>query len=318
MLRQEDAVSTESPSQHDAAVGVAYGLAAYLAWGVFPAYFKLLSNVSPLLVLAQRVVWSFAFLVLVSLVKVSWTELLECVTNRRTLALLACSTIALATNWGVFIWAVTNSRVLQSSLGYFMCPLVSVALGVIILKERLRPMQVLSLALAVAGVTVLTVARGQVPWVGLALAFSFGSYGLLRKVARVGPLVGVMVETALLLPISLAFIAWTSTTRGGEPGYHVSSRSLLWLVIAGVITALPLLWFTAAAKRLRLTTLGFLQYVTPILQFLLALLAFHEKFGLGNLAGFACIWIALAVFSIDSLVKFRDGGGMDLIVEPEP
>lgn len=293
------AAAAAARRRRDAEVGLAYGLAAYVLWGLIPAYFKLIAHVSPLLVLAHRVVWSFLFLALLVALLGKWRDVAATLRRGRTVLLLSLSTVLLACNWGAFIYAVSTGRVIQSSLGYFMVPLVSVALGVGALGERLRRWQVAGLLAAVAGVAVLTAARGRLPWIALALAFSWGGYGLVRKIAHVTPLVGVFVETILLLPLALLYLAVTPARRAASAEPLARSDYAL-LLLGGVVTAVPLLWFTAAAKRLRLSTLGFLQYVTPTGQLLLAIFAYGEAFGRANFVGFALIWLALIVYSLDS------------------
>lgn len=291
-----------------ARAGLAYALGAYLAWGVVPSYFKLLAHVPPLVVLAHRVVWSVVFLLLLLLMQHKWGEVRDAVRNRRTLALLAGSTLMIAANWYVFIWAVGNGHVLHASLGYFINPLVNVLLGVVVLRERLRAGQVAGLLLAAAGVGVMTISTGGVPWVALSLAFSFGFYALFRKTAHVAPLAGLSVETALLLPLALFVVAGVVPERilpGGVP--HVSSGTGALLAAAGVVTAVPLLMFAAGAKRLRLSTLGFLQYVAPTCQFLLAVFAYHEPFRREQLISFAFIWAGLLAYTLETVVHLRQG-----------
>ena len=293
-------------SRREAEIGLAYGIIAYAWWGLIPIYFKLVAHLPPLSVLAHRVVWSFVFLaVLVALLRRQWGELRQLMRSRSTLAILAVSTVLLATNWGVFIYAVSKKLVLQSSLGYFIVPLVSVALAMTVLKERLRPWQLFGLALAAVGVAILTVVRGGLPLIALTIAFSWSGYALLRKIAHAGPLIGVAVETAMLTPVAAAYILWRSAAGGPESADHFAAGDYALLMLAGVVTALPLLWFTAAARRLRLSTVGFLQYLAPTGQFLLAVFAYNEPFGGGNLVGFSFIWAALAVYSIDSLRAYR-------------
>jgi chloramphenicol-sensitive protein RarD len=291
-------------SEHrHARAGLIYALGAYLAWGVVPSYFKLLAHVPPLVVLAHRVVWSVVFLLLLLLLQHKWGEVRDAVRNRRTLALLAGSTVMIAANWYVFIWAVGNGHVLHASLGYFINPLVNVLLGVVVLRERLRPGQVAGLLLAAAGVGVMTASTGGVPWVALSLALSFGFYALFRKTAHVAPLAGLSVETALLLPLALFVVAGVVPSRilpNGVP--HVSTGTGALLVAAGVVTAVPLLMFAAGAKRLRLSTLGFLQYVAPTCQFLLAVFAYHEPFRREQLISFAFIWAGLLAYTLETVV----------------
>jgi len=208
--------------------------------------------------------------------------------------------VLIAINWGVFIWAVSAGKVLEASLGYFITPLINVMLGVVVLKERLRSMQVVGIALASIGVVVLTARLGHVPWVAVALAISFSGYGLLRKVTPVGPVVGLTIETAILLPMAVVIIARDHLT-GDAATANVRMYGLL--MASSVVTAVPLLCFAAAAKRLRLGTLGFLQYISPTCQFLLAVVAFGEAFTRTHLVGFSCIWVALGLYSIDSIPR---------------
>ena len=292
--------SAENRSSRDAEVGLAYGIAAYAWWGLIPVYFKLVAHLPPLAVLAHRIVWSFVFLAaLVALRRRQWGELRELLRSGRTLGILAASTVLLATNWGTFIYAVSENLVLQASLGYFIVPLVSVVLAVTVLKERLRAWQSFGVALAAVGVAVLTLVRGGLPVIALSIAFSWSGYALLRKIAHAGPLIGLAVETAMLTPLAAAYALWPRAAA------TIPAFDYALLMLAGVVTALPLLWFTAAAKRLRLSTVGFLQYLAPTGQFLLAIFAYGEPFGGGNLIGFAFIWAALAVYSVDSLRAYR-------------
>jgi chloramphenicol-sensitive protein RarD len=295
--------STHPPrltTHRDAEIGLAYGVAAYVWWGLIPIYFKFVAHIPALSVLAHRILWSFGFFLVLLLARPQWTELRDVLRHRRTLLMLAASTVLLAGNWGAFIYAVSRNAVLQTSLGYFIVPLVSVALAVIVLKERLRRWQSLSVLLAVAGVAVITYGRGMLPWISMVMAVSWGGYSLVRKVAHVSPLVGVTIETAMLVPIAIAYLALAGASPDAlTPGdYGI-------LALSGIVTGLPLLWFTAAARRLRLTTLGFLQYGAPIGQFLLAVLAYDEHFGRWNFVGFSFIWAALIVYTIDSLRAHR-------------
>jgi chloramphenicol-sensitive protein RarD len=298
------------PGSRSARAGLAFGLGASLAWGFVPAYFKLLKHVPPLQVLSHRVVWSVLFLGFLLAGQRRGREVLACARQGRTLLLLSASTVMIAANWYVFIWAVEAGRVMEASLGYFINPLVNVLLGMLFLKERLRRGQAAGLCLAAVGVVVLAVWVGAPPWASLALALSFGFYGLLRKVAHIGPLVGLSVETALLLPLALAALALGWGSHGHDVLGHATAtawgaRTCVLLVLAGVVTAVPLLWFAAAAQRLRLATLGFLQYLAPTCQFLLAVFAYGEPFTRVHAVSFGLIWAALAVYSLDSLRAYR-------------
>ena len=295
-----------SEESHRTRAGFVYALGAYLAWGFVPAYFKLLKHLPPILVLSHRIVWSLLFLAILLTVQRKWNEVRAAIRSPRTLLALLGSTTAIGVNWYVFIWAVSNDLLLQASLGYFINPLVNVFLGVVILRERLRPGQMIGLVLAVIGVLIPTLTAGGVPWVALSLAFSFGLYGLLRKTASVAPLAGLSIETAILFPAALMFVTGVIATPTASAAYTISTGTYALLIAAGVVTAIPLLLFAAGARRLRLTTLGFLQYVSPTCQFFLAIFAYHEPLTTGKLISFAFIWAGLAAYTIESLLFFRD------------
>jgi chloramphenicol-sensitive protein RarD len=288
-------------SHRQSEVGLAYALAAYLWWGFMPVYFHQVQHVPALLVLAHRIVWSFVLLAVVVTFLSRWDALRGSLRDRRTLAMLAASTVLLACNWGVFIYAVQIDQVVHASLGYFIVPLVSAALGVIVLRERLRGGQWIAIALAAAGVVVLTVMLGRLPWIALVITFSWSGYSLLRKLAPVGPLVGVTVETALLFPVAALYALWCIYGQGLR---SQSAHDYALLTLAGVVTSVPLICFTAAARRMKLSTIGFLQYITPTVQFLLAVIAYDEPFTHTQAAGFGLIWAALVLFSIDGLRAF--------------
>lgn len=294
-------------------LGLALGLAAFGFWGLFPLYFKALDTVPPLELLGQRIVWSVPLLALLVHHRRWWPQVGAAVRDRRVLRVLLATTVLIAVNWLLFIWAVVNDQILQASLGYFINPLVSVFLGVALLNERLTRAGVVSVALAGLGVGYLTVVGGQLPVVALVLAFSFGLYGLLRKTAAVGAGPGLLVETVLLAPAAIAYLAWAwghGTLRFGHGG---TTQTLL-LSLAGAVTILPLLCFTGAARRLPLSTVGLLQYLAPTGNFLLAVLAFREPFDRHRLAAFALIWAALALFTAEQVLRARrrvvPGGGV--------
>ena len=285
--------------------GLAYGLAAFGFWGLVPIYFKAVSSVPALEVLAHRVVWSVVVLGVVLTLKHRWSEVVAAMANWRTLGILAITTVLIGINWYLFIWAVNNNQVLQASLGYFINPLVNVFLGVVFLRERLSRAGIAAVALAAMGVGWLTVQGGELPWISLVLAFSFGLYGLLRKTAPVKPVPGLMVETLLMLPAALIYLAATAS-HGGLYFGTGSVRLDLLLVAAGLVTALPLLWFTAAAQLLPLSTMGFIQYLAPTLHFLLAVLVYGEPLTGERLIAFCFIWAALAIFTVDQLRRQPD------------
>jgi chloramphenicol-sensitive protein RarD len=273
-------------------------------WGLCPIYFKAMVSVPVLQVLAHRVVWSVLLLGVLVLLQRRWPDVVAAVRDRRTILRLCLTTLLIANNWGVFIWAVAHDELLQASLGYFINPLINVLLGFVFLRERLRRLQAVSVVLAGVGVAYLIGVYGQVPWIALILAFSFGFYGLLRKTSRADPLVGLGVETTLLAPLAIAFLFFEDA-RGVGVFLNVSWHLDVLLASAGVITAVPLLWFVAAAKRLRYTTIGFIQYLAPTGQFLLAVIAYGEPFTRDQLIAFAFIWAALALYSIDATLRSR-------------
>jgi chloramphenicol-sensitive protein RarD len=287
-----------------ARAGVIYGIAAYGLWGIFPVYFKAVKQVAAPEVLCHRVLWSLAFLLVLMLCRRNWSAVYAALRCRRTLATLCVTTMLIAGNWLVFIWAVAHDRVLEASLGYFINPLVNVLLGLIFLREWLRGWQIFSVVLAATGVGYMTLTAGHFPGLALFLALSFGAYGLLRKTAPVDATVGLTVETALLAPLALAYLGYQMFA--GRAVFGAGSLRLdVLLMAAGLITAIPLLWFTEAARRLRLSTLGFLQYLSPTGHFLLAVLAYGEPFTRAYLITFACIWTALVVYSIETVKTAR-------------
>ena len=300
-----------SVPQSDHRRGLAYGLAAYGLWGLIPIYFKAAAT-PPLELLAHRVVWALGMLLVVCLRQLRFGEVRDALRSKRTLALLAGTTVLIAINWLVYIWAVVNGRIVEGSLGYFMTPLVNVLLGVVVLKERLERPVVGALLVAASGVLWLSFLYGRPPWISLSLAMSFGLYGLLRKLVRVGAVAGLTVETAFLFPLALGYLVLAGR-RGalvflsGSPGHD------LFLVAAGPITAIPLLLFAGAARRLPLTSLGFLQYLSPTLQFFLATLLYREPFSLKQGIGFGLIWAALVIFAIHTLRR----GTEEPVMEPE-
>lgn len=287
-------------SEQDRVVtGLLLGLGAYLVWGLLPAFLKLLAEAPPLQILAHRIVWSALLLAAVVTAARRWRKVAVALRTPRLLAILAVTAALIAGNWLIYIWAVNSGHVLETSLGYFINPLLNVALGVLVLRERLAPAQLAAVALAAAGVIYLGFAQGVVPWVSLGLAVAFGLYGLLRKMAPVDPLSGLFVETLLLTPAALGFLLMLAAQDHGSFGADL--RLSLLLVASGAVTAAPLLMFAAAGKRLRYATIGLLQYVAPTLQFLLAVLAFGEALTAAHLVAFGLIWAGLAIFATDAL-----------------
>ncbi|MGV8897712.1 MAG: EamA family transporter RarD [Burkholderiaceae bacterium] len=280
--------------------GMFFAATAYILWGLFPLYFKLLQSVPAQQILMHRIIWSLAFVLVVLAWRRQWQWLPKVFRQPKVLLGFGASALLLSTNWLIYILAVNSGRVVDASLGYFITPLVSVLFGYLLLKERLRPLQWGAIALAAAGVVWLTWHSGQLPWIGLALAASFGTYGLLRKTAVLGPLEGLTLETLLLFPLALGYLTLLSLQE--QNAFHSAPAATSWLLAAGgPITAIPLLLFAAGARRIPLSTLGFLQYITPTLQLLFGVWLYHEPFSGARLIGFATIWTALALYSMEGL-----------------
>lgn len=280
--------------------GLLLGVAAYLIWGAFPLYWPLLEPSGPVEILAHRMVWSLVVMGLLVAVLRRGPALRALLSDRRTTLLLVVAAVTITSNWGTYIYGVNNDRVVETSLGYFINPLVTVLMGVLVLGERLRPLQWWALAIGFVAVVVLTLDYGRPPVVALVLAFSFGTYGLAKKSAGVGAIESLAFETAVIAPFALGYLVWLGAAGRshftGEGAGHVAL-----LVASGVVTAVPLLFFGAAATRVSMTTLGLLQYLAPVLQFLLGITVLGEHMPPGRWVGFALVWLALAVFTAEAL-----------------
>ena len=284
--------------------GAFSAFSAFLIWGLSPLYWRLLSHVPALEIVMHRVVWSFFFLVPVLIIQKSWKDFAAAIRSPRVLLILTASTLLVSCNWFLFIWAVTHEQVLQTSLGYYITPLVNVLLGMVFLRERLRHLQWLAVVMAGVSVSYLTLQHGEFPWISLVLAFTFAGYGLIRKVAPVGPAVGLAVETLLFSIPALVYLV-SLNMEGTGAFLRMGLRTDLLLVGSALMTALPLLLFTSGARRLHLSTVGFLQYTAPTCSFLLGVFVFHEPLPGGRLWAFALIWTALVVYSVDSTLNYR-------------
>ncbi|MFI8961498.1 EamA family transporter RarD [Streptomyces sp. NPDC053493] len=296
-------------TEHDARAeraGLFYGIAAYGIWGLFPLYWPLLEPAGAVEILAHRMVWSFVVVALALLALRRWAWLGELVRSPRRLGLIALAAGLITVNWGVYIWAVNAGHVVESSLGYFINPLVSIALGVLVLKERLRPAQWAAVGIAVAAVVVLAVGYGRLPWISLVLACSFGTYGLVKKKVNIGGLESLAAETAVQFLPALGYLIWLGT-QGRSTFTSDGAGHATLLAVTGVITAAPLVCFGAAAIRVPLSTLGLLQYLAPVFQFLLGVAYFHEAMPPERWAGFSLVWLALSVLSWDALRTARRG-----------
>ncbi|MEZ9340433.1 EamA family transporter RarD [Vibrio splendidus] len=284
--------------------GVLLAVGAYTMWGIAPIYFKSLSDVSPLEILSHRVVWSFFLLAFLLHIGHSWRKVRDTLTSKPKMLYLVATSILVGANWLIFIWAVNSNHMLDASLGYYINPLINVLLGMLFLGERLRKLQWFAVALAAIGVLIQLIAFGSVPIVAIALAFSFGFYGLLRKKVSLEAQTGLFIETLVMLPLAATYLLFIADSPTSDFSMNPMQLNLL-LVAAGVITTIPLLCFTGAATRLKLSTLGFFQYIGPSLMFLLAVLIYGEAFASDKAITFAFIWGALVIFSFDGLRNNR-------------
>jgi chloramphenicol-sensitive protein RarD len=295
---------SEISSRQNERSALAAGIAAFTTWGLVPVYWKLLKSVPATEILAHRFVWTTLFLILLLSWQQRWPEIRKAVRSRRILLYCLASSSAIAINWFVFIWAVNIDRVIETSLGYFMTPLVNVLFGVLFLRERLTRVQFISMLLATLGVLNLTFGYGRFPWIALILCVSFGLYGLLRKKSGTRPIPGLFFETIMLMPFALLYLVMLQrhgTLIFGRAHFSIS----LILITSGIVTGLPLVWFGHAARHLRLTTIGFLQYLAPSCTFFLGVFLYHETFTRAHLVTFVLIWIALALFTGEAIMRWR-------------
>ncbi|XXM85110.1 EamA family transporter RarD [Cellulosimicrobium sp. PMB13] len=283
-----------------------FGASAYVLWGAMPLYFPLLEPAGPLEIIAHRVVWSLVVCVLLLVVARQLGRFGRVLRSPRTLALLGVAGVLVATNWTIYVYGVLSGHVLDAALGYFVNPLVTVLLAVVVLRERLRPAQWVALAIGTAAVAVIAVGVGRVPWIALGVAFSFGLYGLVKnRVGRsVEALPGLAAETTTIAPLALAYLAWLGATGNGTFSPDDPGHALL-LASSGLVTAVPLLLFSSAARRIPLSLVGMLQYLAPVLQFLCGVLVFHEHMPPARWAGFVLVWLALVVLTVDGVHAAR-------------
>jgi len=285
--------------------GMLYAAGAFLSWGLFPLYFHAIKNVPASEILAHRMAWSLIFLMLVLALRRQWKWLPQVLRQPKVVGSFLASAFLLSANWFVYIWAVNNGHVVDASLGYFINPLVNVLLGMLVLKEKLRRGQWIAIGVAATGVAWLTWQAGQVPYIALVLALSFGAYGLLRKTAALAALEGLSFETLILFPLAVAYLGWL-VYHGQSVFLNAEEDSTRWLLAAaGPTTAIPLLLFAAGARRIPMSVLGMLQYMSPSLQMLLGVWIFHEAFSSSKLVGFLFIWSALAIYMLESWLTNR-------------
>jgi chloramphenicol-sensitive protein RarD len=280
--------------------GVLLAISAFIMWGIAPIYFKQLIHINALEILAQRIIWAVVFLIVISLFSRQLYKTIEILKQPKQLAILSISACLLGFNWGLFIWSVNNNHMLEASLGYYINPLINVLMGYLFLSERLRKRQGLAVALALSGVLIQLISFGSVPYIALSLAVSFAIYGLLHKKTTIESIPGLLIEALILLPFAILYWIFMEPSKTSNMVANDTTTNLL-LLSAGIVTTLPLLCFTAAAKRLQYSTLGFIQYIGPSLMFILAVQFYGETLGLKEYITFGCIWLALLVFSGDSL-----------------
>jgi chloramphenicol-sensitive protein RarD len=279
--------------------GIAYAFGAYFIWGLVPIYWKLIKHVPALELLGHRIAWSFILLIAVLLASRKWSELRILISDRKAMRIYPIAAILVGLNWYIYVWSVNAGFIVEASLGYFINPILSVLLGVLFLKERLRLFQWVAVGLATAGVAYLTLTYGRLPWIALSLAFTFGLYGLVKKISPFGPLQGLTLETGILFVPALLFLIYRDSLGQGS-FLHTGVGSDILMAGAGFITTIPLLMFASAAQRIPLTMIGIIHYITPTCQLLIGVLLFREAFGLDRVLGFGIVWIGLIIFIVES------------------
>jgi len=295
-------ISLDQAAHRRARAGFFYGLAAYGLWGVLPVYFKLLKSVPPADIVAHRIVWSLLVLLALVTFARAWGQVRAAMTSRKAMAMLFLTALLIGTNWLLYVYAINSGHILAGSLGYYLNPLANILLGRFILKERLTKVQWAAVAIAAAGIAVLASGAVGTLWISLTLCFSFATYGLLRKIIHVESLAGLTVETALLFPIALGWLLLGGSE--GRPMFGGGGQETMLLLSAGVVSTVPLLCFTAAARRLAYSTVGMLQFIAPTLQFLLAVAVYGEHFTTAHAIAFGCIWTALILY-VSSMIRDR-------------
>ncbi|NQT64964.1 MAG: EamA family transporter RarD [FCB group bacterium] len=284
--------------------GIVYAIMAYLLWGLFPIFWKVIKFVSPYEILCHRIIWSFVFLAIILTSKKNWKWLKKVFADKKTLLIFAISSLLLAINWLLFIYAVNSGYIIEASLGYFINPLFSVFLGVVFLKERPRIWQWVAFGIAAIGVLYLTFVHGSLPWIGLSITFTFGIYGLLRKTDPLSSTEGLTINTMMLFIPAFIFLLFREYSGVGSFG-HIELKFNLMLILAGAVTSLPLIFFASAAKRIALSSLGILQYIAPILQFCVGYFLYKESLDPNKLIGFVFVWIALMIYTAESIIDRR-------------
>ena len=286
--------------QKEKTAGIMFAVAAYGLWGILPLYWKLISNVFSMEILSNRIVWAFVFMALIIVLTKQWDELKLLVKNKKQMLNICAASILIAINWGMYIWAVNSNRIVDASLGYYINPLLAVALGVLIYKEKLSYWTWTAITVASIGVIIKTVQYGKIPWVSLGLAISFALYGAIKKSVKANSIVGLTIETAMLAPAAAAYIVVRHIS--GVGAFRTEGALVILLLVgAGIVTAIPLLLFSSAAKRLPLSLVGLTQYISPSISLLIAVLVYHEAFTNVDMIAFSFIWAALVIYSISQM-----------------
>lgn len=290
--------------RNEKTVGVIYAVAAYTLWGILPIYWKLINSVFPIEILSNRIVWAFVFTIIIVGVTKQWQEIRYIWQDKKQMLQICLASILIAFNWGLYIWAVNSDRIVDASLGYYINPLFAVALGVVVFKEKLTFWQGSALIIAAIGVLIKTMQYGKIPWISLGLAISFALYGAIKKSIKANSIVGLTLETTMLTPIALAYIA--TRQFGGVSAFQTESKVVILLLIgAGVVTAVPLLLFASGARRLPMSVIGFTQYISPTISLFIGIFLYGESFTGVDLVGFGFIWIALIIYSVSQINVVR-------------
>lgn len=294
--------------------GVIYAIAAYALWGILPVYWKLINSVASLEILSNRIVWAFVFTIFIIAVTKQWNELKRITKDKRQIFFIFIASILIAINWGLYIWAVNSDKIVDASLGYYINPLLAVMLGVLIFKEKLSYWAGAALTVATIGVIIKTMQYGKIPWISLGLAVSFGLYGAVKKLVKTTSIVGLTLETAMLTPVAAIYIILRHVNGFGAFETE-GTLTLLLLIGAGVVTAIPLLLFTSGAKRLPLSLLGFTQYLSPTISLLIGVLVYHENFTTIDMIAFCFIWSALAIYSFSQISLSKSSKNLEQLVD---
>ncbi len=292
--------------------GIWYALGAYLTWGVFPIYWKWLKHVPALELLSHRIIWSLVSLGLFIVITRQWSAFKAAAANWKVVRIYLVAAVLIGINWFIYVWAVNAGYIVETSLGYFINPLLSVIFGVLVFRERLRPFQWVPIGLAAFGVAYLTVVYGRLPWIALALAFSFGLYGLVKKMAPLSSAFGLTIETGILLVPALAYLLFVEFTGQGK-FLHTGLTADLLMVGAGLVTTIPLLMFASAAQKIPLSMIGIMQYIAPTMQFLIGVLVYKEPFSQAQFVGFAIVWVALIIFGVEGYLSSRRKNRLELV-----